>query len=219
MKIDFDVLKGDELYLHTLLSRATGFDTGQHEVDLAATDIAPQYKFRLAEWTVLHPAAEPVVDKPAPPPRNYGEESRAALVKDISETRAVSRLKEWGAAGLEDTKNNAELIRDFVNNSAVKGYWSPELVDVAVANLGPKGSNRLTWKTKEPPAPEPPPEPAEVIGTLPNGEKQLSIDADERTMKAASVKQLLDLNHRRRQASGQMILGKNGQANRVGTNL
>src|SRR5258708_6124695 len=186
MIINFDALKADELYLHTLLSRATGFDSGQHEVDFAATNIAPQYKFRLAQWAALHPVtpATTVVDKPAPPPRDYAAEDRAALKKDIDQSRAISRLKEWEAAGLEDTEANANFIRDFVNNSAVKGYWSPEIVDAAIANLGPKGSNQLTWrKALPPPAPEPPTELTEILEPW-----QLRIDATEDEQKQASVR-------------------------------
>jgi len=37
----------------------------------------------------------------------------------------------------------------------------------------------------------------EVLGTLPNGEKQLPIDASESEMKRASVQQLRDLSARR----------------------
>jgi len=204
--IDFDALKSDERFLHTLLSRAVGFETGQHEVDLTVINIAPQYRFRLAQWVVLHPAAEPVVDKPAPPPRDYAAEDRAALKKDIDQSRAISRLKEWEAVGLEDTEANANFIRDFVNNSAVKGYWSQEIVDAAIANLGPKGTNQLTWKPKELPAPPPPPEPTEVLEPW-----QLRIDATEDEQKQASVRALKDLVTRRRIASTGLYIRPRGR--------
>ncbi len=199
--IDFDALKSDERFLHTLLSRAVGFETGQHEVDLTVINIAPQYRFRLAQWVVLHPAAEPVVDKPAPPPRDYAAEDRAALMQDVQKGRAIQRLEEWRGAGLEDTENNANLIRDFVNKSEVKGYWSLEIVDAAIANLGPKGKNQLTWrKAESPPAPEPA-EPTEVLEDW-----QLPIDASEQQMKRASVKALHDLIARRRKATNQQYI-------------
>ncbi len=210
MILDLDALHASDPSLYAAVSITLGPAKGQLQVALA--DFPLPTRRRLSDWWVSQrqqpdpaAAAVTVVDKPAPPPRDYGAEEHAALIKDISETRAVSRLKEWGAAGLEDTKNNADLIRDFVNNSAVKGYWSPEIVDAAVANLGPKGSNRLTWKAKEPPAPEPPPaEPTEVIESW-----QLPIDADEYAMKKASVKALLDLNLRRRKLTNQMVVGRN----------
>src|SRR5216683_725512 len=170
--IDFDVLKASELYLHTLLSRATGFDSGQHEVDINAVNIAPQYKFRLAQWSVLNQPEKQIKMS------EVEAEQRQDIQRSADEARANQRLREYEKVGLEDTQENAQLIRDFVNNSAVKGYWSQEIVDAAIANLGPgKGTNQLTWKPKETPAPEPPAEPASEVEIL--EQWQLPLDADE----------------------------------------
>ncbi len=211
MNINFDALKRTNPDLYRLVTDQVGLAfIGQHEfqpIEFAA--LAPATRRRLSDWKAQQPAHETitVVDKPAPPPRDYAAEERAALMKDVQKGRAIQRLKEWEDAGLEDTKNNADLIRDFVNNSAVKGYWSLEIVDAAIANLGPKRTNQLTWKPKEAPAPPPPPpEPTEVLQPW-----QLPLTADEHTMKKASVKALLDLNLRRRKLSNQMYVGKNSR--------
>jgi len=157
---------------------------------------------RLSDWKAQQPAtpAEPL------PEQIKMSEVEAEQRQDIQRSgdvaRATQRLKEWQDAGLEDTENNANLIRDFVNDSAVKGYWSQEIVDAAIANLGPgKGTNQLTWKPKEaPPALEPPPEPTEVLEGW-----QLPLDSDEYTMKRASVRALKDLVARRRKVTGKYL--------------
>ncbi len=211
MIINFYALKATDPGLYKIVADQAGLAfTGQYEfqpIQFAA--LAPTTRRRLSDWKA-HQPVEPtpdtasettVVDKPVPPPRDYGAEERAALMKDVQKGRAIQRLKEWQDAGLEDTENNANLIRDFVNNSAVKGYWSSEIVDASIANLGPKGTNQLTWrKALPPPAPEPPTELTEVLEPW-----QLPLDADKYAMKRASVKALHDLIARSRKMTGKYI--------------
>jgi hypothetical protein len=92
-----------------------------------------------------------------------------------------------------------------VNSSAVHGYWSREIVDAAIANLGPKGTNKLTWRPKEAPAPPPPPskpEPVEVLGTLPNGEPKLPLDSSEAVLRKASLAQVKEWRIRKKSVDG-----------------
>jgi len=136
-------------------------------------------------------------DKTLSPPEEPAEQiDMGALLKEeqlnmkraADETAAKQRIKEYAEVGLEDTQANAKFIQDFVNNSAVKGWWSREIVDAAIANLGPKGTNQLTWKPKTAPAPPPPPpEPTEVLADW-----QLPLDADEAQLKKSDPKALKD---------------------------
>src|SRR5713226_599103 len=124
MILDLDKLSVSDPSLYAAVSITLGPAKGQLQVALA--DFPLPTRRRLSDWWVSQrqqpdPAAAAVivVDKPVPPPRDYAAEDRAALKKDIDQSRAISRLKEWEAVGLEDTEANANFIRDFVNNSAV----------------------------------------------------------------------------------------------------
>lgn len=66
-----------------------------------------------------------------------------------------------------------------------------------------------------PPPPAPQQQPVEVLGTLPSGEPQLPLDADVYVMRRASTKQLLDLNKRRREATGTTVIGAGKSQGRV----
>jgi hypothetical protein len=146
----------------------------------------------------------PVVEPPKPAPELPEQISMADLEaenqRDIQAradtAAAVNRLNEYAAVGLEDTPENVQLIKDFVNNSAVK-YWSSEIVDVAIKALG----NTLSWRKEAPPAPTPVVEPVEVLGNLPNGEPRLPLDIDNSTLRRASREQARDWNKR---ANGKM---------------
>jgi hypothetical protein len=85
------------------------------------------------------------------------------------------------------------------------------VVDAAISNL----RDRLTWRKIETTSAPPP--------TAPTGEVladwQLPLDADERMMKKASTKALLDLNKRRRAATGQQQIGLGARVNRVSVNF
>jgi hypothetical protein len=136
------------------------------------------------------------------------EERRRLDQQARNEEAFEKRLEEWGRSGLETTQENANAIMDWIKqHPELKGYVSAQAADLAVAWLGPKGSNALTWKPKEAPAP-PPPEPAEPIEVL--ADWQLKIDATEQEMKKASTKALLDLNQRRRKLTNQQYVRSSG---------
>jgi hypothetical protein len=91
------------------------------------------------------------------------QQQEEAMFKDLE--AAKNRLQQYAdEQGLAETDENFQLIKNFVETSPVRGYWSREIVDVAVANLGPRGTNQLTWRKAEPPPPAPPEsEPSEVL--------------------------------------------------------
>jgi hypothetical protein len=132
------------------------------------------------------------------------EERRRVEQQARDEDAFVARLEEWGRSGLETTQENANAIVDWIKqHPELKGYVSAQAVDLAVAWLGPKGSNVLTWTPKTASAPPPPAEPTEVLGTLPNGDKQLPLDKAP-TNKASSV-QVKDWLARTREATGKYL--------------
>ncbi len=95
----------------------------------------------------------------------------------IDEAAAKNELQRLAdEEGLEETTANVEAIKQFLKQH-VRGYLSAEGVNAAYQNLGPRGSNVLTFKrVQPPPAPTPEPvAPAEVLGTLRNGEPQLPL--------------------------------------------
>src|SRR6266480_3781544 len=154
-------------------------------------ELDPDLAARLQVWISTEKPAAPVVEEPAEEQIDMGallKEEQVDMKRRADETAAKQRLNEYAEVGLEDTQANAKLIQDFVNNSAVKGWWSREIVDAAVANLGPRGTNQLTWKPKTAPAPPPPPpEPTEVLADW-----QLPLDADEAQLKKSDPKALKD---------------------------
>jgi hypothetical protein len=123
--------------------------------DIAAAAVKPK------------PAAAPPPESPKPAePKVSMAELEAERDRDIKraadQARAVNRLNEYAAVGLEDSPRNAELIKNFVENSPAKGYWSYEVVEVAIKTLG----NKLTWRKVEAPS-APAPSPAvEVTRTV-----------------------------------------------------
>ncbi len=137
--IDFDALKVAELYLHTLLSRATGHITGQHEVNLNATTLMPQYKSRLEKWATLHTPTPVVAPTPAEPQvsvsmKQMEADNNADLQRRVNKARAIQRLEEYAKnVGLADTQANADLIRKWVEASG--GVWTVQIVDAAVQEL------------------------------------------------------------------------------------
>jgi hypothetical protein len=213
--IDFDALaKSDNHDLYRTLRRHTGLDGGVHTVDVSKLPITPAAKFRLVQWAFFQ-HSKSVSSEPVAPPkpetqpamvaaaaeRVAREEAELKELKDKS--RGIARLQQYvDEQGLEESSANLAAVQTFINEK-VRGYWSQEIVDAAIQNLGPKGSNQLTWHRVEQPAPATPPpaEPTEVLEPW-----QLPIDADERTMKNASVKALQDLIARRRAATNQKYI-------------
>lgn len=129
------------------------------------------------------------------------------MKRAADQARATQRLNEYAAVGLDDTQENAELIRDFVNSSAARGWWSREIVDTAIANL----RDRLTWRKVEAPPPPAPAESAEVLGNLPNGEPRLPLDVTDFVLRRASVAQIKDWQIRKRAAGGNRYIRPAGR--------
>jgi hypothetical protein len=148
------------------------------------------------------PAPPPVVELPRPVPVKPVEEDDSDLrQRALDEAEGKARVEYYiHEEGLEDNLANGQIIIDFIK--AHGGRWTAAVVDKAIAAKG----DRLVWRRKavELAKPEPakpaPAEPAEVLGTLPNGERQLPLNADDRTMRAASVTQLKDYLARTRAA-------------------
>jgi len=216
-RLDLDKLKESAYDLFQIASRASGLKTGMCEIEIGDLKIFPETRLRLAQASLDQEAKRTAAEKaaaapppeppkpaePLPPQINFKEleaEQQRDIKRRADEARAIARLNEWNAAGLEDTQENADAIKQFVENSEVHGYWSSEIVDAAVQNLGERGTRQLRWrKAAPPPAPPAPAAPTEVLEPW-----QLPLDADERTMRKASTKALLDLNLRRRKATNQI---------------
>jgi hypothetical protein len=222
--------------LYDVLRRTTGFITGTVDVDISGLPISAEARFRLAQWSVLFndavaeheeqrrapkPASAPpqvvvqpepvapVVSKPVEPlPEQIDlvAYEREQIQRATDEARGIARLYQFQQEqGLRDCKENADAIRDWLDANC-KGYVSQDMIDAAVLNLGKRGTNVLLWDVKSAPVPPPPSEPQEVLGTLPEGTKQLPLDADETIQRHASKAQLYDLIHRRRAATNQQYV-------------
>lgn len=187
--IDLDKLKVRHPALYKIVVRQTNLTTGVHALDFGIFPAEGSQRYVL-ECSAPLPVQEPQIDM-----AEVESEQQASIKKAADEAAAKARLEEYAALGLEETSHNFELIRDYVNNSEVHGYWSSEIVDIAIQWLGPRSKNVLTWKPKEAPAPPPPPsqEPVEVLEPW-----QLPLNADEHSMKRADVRALKDLLSRRR---------------------
>jgi hypothetical protein len=210
--VRFDDLRDSFPRLFRTVSKVFGYTSGTYAVDL--TKLSDFTRGELSAWIrtqrekkppapapVVEPAAQP---EPQPDMTEVLKEEQAARQKIADLTRAEQRLEQYAVEqGLERTHANAQAVADFIDASPAKGYWSREIIDAAIANRGPRGTNVLTWKPKEAPAPPPPAEPQEVLQDW-----QLPLDADERTMKNASVRALQDLIARRRKATNQMYVRK-----------
>lgn len=222
--INFDDLRDSFPRLYRTVSKAFGYASGTYAVDISK--LSDFTRGELSAWLRTQQEKKPPapVVKPAEPvapvaPVVKREEPEAIKdAMDISkndERRRVeqqardedafeARLEEWGRSGLETTQENANAIVDWIkHHPQLKGYFSAQAADLAVAWLGQKGSNVLTWKPQVE-APQTPPQPEEPQEVL--ADWQLPLDADERTMKRASTKALLDLIARRRKATNQQYI-------------
>ena len=209
-----DALRKSAPRLYRTVTKLCGLrePSGKHEINiLRLPDFTRGEMFGWLAAQVLEPDVSAPVVKPAATPavvwHKEPESIREALdVSKNEERRRVerqashedafeARLREYERAGLEPTSENADKIVAFIkDHPQLKGYYSSQAADVAVAWLGPKGSNVLTWKPKEAPAPPPSEsaEPTEVLGTLPDGTKQLPLDVDQFTLSRATKDQARD---------------------------
>src|SRR6266581_4043823 len=101
------------------------------------------------------PAEPPKPVEPAEPQITMAEieaEQRADLKARADEAAAVARADQYvNEQGLEPSDHNANAIKTWIGHNW-KGYFSSAGMDVAIANLGPRGTNVLRWipKTVEP---------------------------------------------------------------------
>lgn len=206
-RLDLDRLKNDDYFCYQIASRASGKMSGWCEIDIGGLKIGPEARFRLAQASLDHEAAIAAAKRaaaaPPPPPAptepqiNFAEveaEQQREIQTRADEAGARNRLDQYAnEQGLEPSDHNVNLIRDFVNNSAAKGYWSREIVDVAISRL----RSKLTWKPKEAPTPEPV---GEILGTLKDGSKRLPLNATNTEISRATKEQAKDWLARNRAA-------------------
>ncbi len=213
--VSFDDLRDSFPRLYRTVSKFFGYTSGTYAVDLAK--LSDFTRGELSAWIRTQrekkpPAPQPVAEPVAPVVVKREEPEVIRELMDVSkneERRRVAllldqqardedafeaRLEEWGRSGLETTQENANAIVDWIKqNPQLKGYFSAQAADLAVAWLGPKGSNALTWK----PQAEVPPlvesaEPTEILEPLPNREPRLPLDVDNATLRRASKEQAKD---------------------------
>lgn len=197
MIVNLDRLQQENPRLHRVLVRMCRLGDASGSVDI---NPAPLSEFNLGELQEFLKAES----QPPPPPvaerlsLSEMETDRTERLRLSDLERGLARLQQYvSEQGLAEDKANAAAVQEWLNAN-VKGYWSQQGVDAAIANLGPRGTNILIWKPKVVAPPPQPEEPKEVLGTLRNGEPQLPLDASEQIMKKASVAQLKDLIDRRR---------------------
>ena len=102
---------------------------------------------KLDDWLVAQES--PYID----PHHAEMAEIRVRENKRIREERdhkaALVRLQKYAdEQGLAETEKNTALVKDWIDASYAKGYWSPGNVDAAISFLGPRGSNILQWRPK-----------------------------------------------------------------------
>jgi hypothetical protein len=205
MKVNMDTLRESHPRLYrTVVKYHFNLRETSGEQEIDESRLSEFTRGELLDWRSAQPALQSA--EPLPPQIDLDAEFKADLQRAADEARGLARLEQYCVEqGLERTPANAKAVQDFIDSSPVKGYWSREIVDAAIQNLGPKGSNVLTW-TPQALQPPPAPTPAPVVEYLPNGEPRLPLDIDERSMKSSSVPQLKDLVERRRAATNQRYI-------------
>jgi len=211
---DLDALKASDYGSYVVVSKVSGQTSGPVYIDLSALKVGPDYRFKLAQASLDHEAARaaaaraaaapppppPVVEKPAEPaePQISMAEIEAQWQKDLNraadQARGLARLRQFQQEqGLRDCKENADAIRDWLDQNC-EGYISQDMIDACVVNLGARGKNILLWDSIAPPAPPAPSaaEPQEVLQTLPDGTKQLPLNATNAQVNRASKEQARD---------------------------
>jgi hypothetical protein len=145
----------------------------------------------------------PKDNRPKPAPALNDDVIDIEFKKDLQRTvdkdEALERLAFWkNVHGLRDSEENLNAILAWLDVN-VGGYLSGKGIDVAVANL----KNALQWDAPRPVQPVVTlTSDEEVLGTLPNGERRLSLKSspNPHTSSAAQVKDWLA---RYREATGQ----------------
>src|SRR5258708_5564206 len=146
MILDLEKLKASpsDYDLYQIAYRRAGATTGVHDIgDISDLKIGPNLRFRLAEASIQHEAAiaaakraaaapPPKPVEPLPPQIDIDADLKRDLQRAADQARATNRLNEYVAVGLEDTQANADLIKNFVETSAARGYWSYEVIEVAI---------------------------------------------------------------------------------------
>jgi hypothetical protein len=201
--------------------------SGDLDIDLNDARLGTYTRGELTGFAVAQkaqPAAPPPAPEPPkpaeplPPQIDFAEveaENKRDIQRRADEAAAKNRLQQLAdEEGLEKTAANVEAIKQFLQQH-LRGYLSAEGVNAAYQNLGPRGSNVLTFKKVQPPPAAPEAAPAgEVLEPW-----QLPLDADEHTMKRADVRALKDLLARRRAATGQQYIGRGARTNRLVSNF
>jgi hypothetical protein len=203
--IDMTMLARSEPELHRLLVVDHNTpEAGDQDVDLMR--LSQVNRGQLFDW-IAGERKSAINPLPASGDRDIDADLKADLQRAADSHHAVQRLLEYSSqAGLEDTEANMLLIRNFVELSATKGYFSREIIDAAIACLGPRGTGQLTFRIVRVAPPQPEQPAVEVLGTLKDGTQQLRIEATEAEMKKASVMALQDLIKRRRAATNQQYI-------------
>jgi pyruvate/2-oxoglutarate dehydrogenase complex dihydrolipoamide acyltransferase (E2) component len=216
--IDMDALSRSAPRTHRTVVKELNLRETSGEVDIDLHKL-PQYtRGEVFGWLAAyhantHKAAkqpEPAAAPPPPPPAptepqinmaDLEAENQRDMKARADEAAAKARLQQLAdQEGLEESTANVEAIRQFLRQH-LRGYLSAEGVNAAFANLGPRGSNVLTFKKVQPPLAPTPTEPVERLEPW-----QLRIDATEAEMKKADVKALKDLLARRRAKSNQQYI-------------
>jgi hypothetical protein len=207
MIVDMDILRelSPRLYRTVVKYHFNLRETsGQQEID--ESRLSEFTRGELLDWLSAQPKP-PAPVQPVEPQLDLDAEFKADLQRASDQARGLARLEQFcEEQGLQRCPANAEKVQQWIDQN-LKGYWSQEGVDAAVLAL----KNELTWAPKTAPPPPPPPspaskqEPTEVLADW-----QLPLDADERTMRKASTKALLDLNQRRRKATNQLYVRRSG---------
>jgi hypothetical protein len=201
--INLDLLKAFDEKMWQVVVYNIKQTSGTHEVDISDLPESPANKMKLAEWSLKRTAAQP-----AEPQINMMEvlrEQEEGIQRSIDQQQGMARMEQYAdQQGLERTPANGDAVAKWLNEN-LTGYLSSAGVDAAIQWLGPKGKNVLTWTPKTAPVESLAAPAGEVLADW-----QLPLGADERMMKASSVKALQDLIKRRRAATNQMYVRRGG---------
>jgi hypothetical protein len=208
--LDMPALQAYSGRLHRLTRQYVN-DDGTFKPGEIPVDIADQLDFWLGKYNATkqkreqqaanlagHVAAQKLEGE-------FKEQVRQLADTQRDKQAAIARLDEYERArGLIASDKNIAAITDFIQNSdelkGSKGRWSVATVDVAVAFLGPRGTNVLefvTPKALQSSTPSSTPLPPEY---LPNGEERLPLGTVPQ--RHHSVAQLKDLDARQRATRG-----------------